>query len=870
MKKQFLLGLVAMALPLASWAADDVLKVTVTPTNSAETIVYAGDDTPSKFDVTVTFGDTELQAGQYTIFYTQTATGDNQVNVRNAGTYTAHAMITSSIEGLKIGDQAETEFTVDKLQVTSLAIENNEITKEYGTEDEDVDLSEFVTTSQLVADTDAEHADFIKCLKLVRKQGYEKLESVKDLIQVTLVANDDEDVESNYEYNPGNSVTVNVPLIITPKELTVERTEMTRKYNETPFGVSTTFALPYFELVDAIEEDDVEIEQMTYSGGASLTDAGEYALKATLKGKDKDNYTVKEIDADGNHVIFEIEKATLTVAKKTGVTDIEITYGDEDPDWFDIYTFTPSYAIAPATSPVAFAKAKAQTLVEVTRTEGDDADEDGYEITIALKTPAGVKNYVLAGYDESDVLVINPIKINTDQGSLIADITLAPAENIAELLTYKGKDFADASNIDLVKDLFTLTYGEDTELDYGTDYTISVDLTGYNNQEGKAIKAGHKFHIQVSGTGNYSGGCWVGGEYKIERANLTITAIDDESLFVKVENGEAVGDVTDLYTYTGLVGKDIDEEGNIVEGEVLKMWCNGKTPGTHDVHVIDVNDNDRDLTKGGKTDLVNYNITYDWTAQRITILDANGFVLDRSATEEGKTVADVCEKYNGLEVDVKMAARSFEANRWYTLVLPFDINVSEISKALGYAVVDTPVKSNTDQSVIAFGVHVGKVEANTLMLVKVEADPLTGEGLVDEDGNFTFGTREIKYVAEEVVTKDAAQNEYRGVYAPIKIEGDGYWYLTGGKFYNAGADGGKVGQVNINALGGYVYSPVARGNARILVEEADGTITAINAITGETIHNAAEGWYTIDGVKLNAQPTQKGVYINNGMKVVIK
>jgi hypothetical protein len=31
-----------------------------------------------------------------------------------------------------------------------------------------------------------------------------------------------------------------------------------------------------------------------------------------------------------------------------------------------------------------------------------------------------------------------------------------------------------------------------------------------------------------------------------------------------------------------------------------------------------------------------------------------------------------------------------------------------------------------------------------------------------------------------------------------------------------------------------------------------------------------EGWYTLDGRKLNARPTQKGIYINKGKKVVIK
>lgn len=29
-------------------------------------------------------------------------------------------------------------------------------------------------------------------------------------------------------------------------------------------------------------------------------------------------------------------------------------------------------------------------------------------------------------------------------------------------------------------------------------------------------------------------------------------------------------------------------------------------------------------------------------------------------------------------------------------------------------------------------------------------------------------------------------------------------------------------------------------------------------------------WYSLDGVKLAGKPTQKGIYINNGHKIIIK
>jgi hypothetical protein len=36
------------------------------------------------------------------------------------------------------------------------------------------------------------------------------------------------------------------------------------------------------------------------------------------------------------------------------------------------------------------------------------------------------------------------------------------------------------------------------------------------------------------------------------------------------------------------------------------------------------------------------------------------------------------------------------------------------------------------------------------------------------------------------------------------------------------------------------------------------------------VNTAASAWYTLDGRKLNGKPTAKGLYINNGRKVVIK
>jgi hypothetical protein len=53
---------------------------------------------------------------------------------------------------------------------------------------------------------------------------------------------------------------------------------------------------------------------------------------------------------------------------------------------------------------------------------------------------------------------------------------------------------------------------------------------------------------------------------------------------------------------------------------------------------------------------------------------------------------------------------------------------------------------------------------------------------------------------------------------------------------------------------------------------ANGETTAIGEIdtkTGEVTFDS-EAWYTLDGVRLSGKPSSKGIYINNGKKIVIK
>ena len=47
------------------------------------------------------------------------------------------------------------------------------------------------------------------------------------------------------------------------------------------------------------------------------------------------------------------------------------------------------------------------------------------------------------------------------------------------------------------------------------------------------------------------------------------------------------------------------------------------------------------------------------------------------------------------------------------------------------------------------------------------------------------------------------------------------------------------------------------------------TFGGISGVTTD-LRSGDDGWYTIDGRRLAGKPTQSGIYINNGKKILIK
>ena len=229
------------------------------------------------------------------------------------------------------------------------------------------------------------------------------------------------------------------------------------------------------------------------------------------------------------------------------------------------------------------------------------------------------------------------------------------------------------------------------------------------------------------------------------------------------------------------------------------------------------------------------------------------------------TIADGNEYTLRIENHGKLAAQ-----KWNTMVLPFDISVAKLSAAMkpaattanpnpdGYAIVNRMDKANTTASSIKFTLFMGTIPANEPFLIKttdeIDFTNVAITGIVDADK-----------VNDPSISNNAGDVKFNGLYA-MKADLSN----TERTVYNSGWYTNWTG-FNLTAFEAYFSGCDAA--ARIYVEDLDENgITAVKTLSADQINGLkiAEGWYTVNGIKLQSAPTEKGVYINNGKKVVIK
>ena len=471
-----------------------------------------------------------------------------------------------------------------------------------------------------------------------------------------------------------------------------------------------------------------------------------------------------------------------------------------------------------------------------------------------------------AGAADNYSFTLIPGNLQINKGKMIVkvkDITLAyngttaPAAGTFKLEAVFGMDPAEAENFDAI-----------------VTYDKAIAKFGYVD----AYKAVGPHTLTYKGTAPTA------TNYDIEfaegdAANGTLTVTKRPVTFIAVDQAIAYGDpFTPAVNATYIKNITVADKTDATYGKYYDAaTCYDLLPGTTMTDLIasvaaesmNVGDNAINLTK--KASEI-YEIiclpgvlTVGNTGIDITLNRVAKASYDDALTN---TAAKLITENDGKFVNVKFSDFDMYGEKWYPLVLPFATTVKKISDQFGYAVVNTFEGTDANGN-IQFKLAFGAIPANTPFIVKIY-----------ENKNMnavTFANAKIEKAHDangEVKIGDASGVQFVGTYKG-RVEGfrSNMYYFSTNQALDQYYKGNDTNKTYLRPLGAYFVDNAsdAANNAReILIEEADGSTTAISAVEADGSFVEANGWYTVGGAKLESVPTEKGVYIRNGKKVVIK
>lgn len=245
---------------------------------------------------------------------------------------------------------------------------------------------------------------------------------------------------------------------------------------------------------------------------------------------------------------------------------------------------------------------------------------------------------------------------------------------------------------------------------------------------------------------------------------------------------------------------------------------------------------------------------YDYTLDIVTL-----YVYDTQ--DNSSTLATINKKT--VNVVTLFGRTLYKDGSWNTLCLPFSLNAEEVSTQLN------PTKLKTLGST-SFNSETGTLTLNFIDATTIEAGKpyiikwTSGEDKTDP--SFSNVTIDNDYNA---VTTDYVN--FVGSFSPISLAvGDKtVLYLgAGNKLYYPSAAKTVNACRAVFALKGLTADEKAKARAFVLNFGDESTGITTTNDTNDT--NSDGAWFTLDGRKLSQKPSQHGIYIKNGKKVVIK
>jgi hypothetical protein len=357
-----------------------------------------------------------------------------------------------------------------------------------------------------------------------------------------------------------------------------------------------------------------------------------------------------------------------------------------------------------------------------------------------------------------------------------------------------------------------------TTLTSGTDYIVSYSN---NTNAGTAT-------VTVTGMGNYTG--TKAANFTINKALLTVTANS-----YTIERGEALP--TYEIQYSGFVN---NETASVLTTAPTASCAatSSNASGTYDI-----------IVSGGVA--TNYNFAYNngtlTIYESLSLTDGTAFVNAAPRTVDNLTYT-----------------RNYRNTNWQALYVPFSMSYDDwkddfdIGRIIAYYPYYDENGTMTKADLLMTYVTSGTLKPNHPYFIKAKT---TGEKTISLTNATLYASEENSVDCSTVEAKCT----FTGTYSPV--QNSEYYVMGGGKL-------GSLGNGTLSAMRWYltienrgsqfITPPPSSISLRVVSEEdATAILQTINDQRASTV-------YDLYGRTYDKMPTQRGVYIINGKKVMIK
>jgi hypothetical protein len=260
-------------------------------------------------------------------------------------------------------------------------------------------------------------------------------------------------------------------------------------------------------------------------------------------------------------------------------------------------------------------------------------------------------------------------------------------------------------------------------------------------------------------------------------------------------------------------------------------------------------------------------------------------LYDSGSDAEDNTSAIAAAAASSNTYDVTLSDRTlYKDGKWNTLCLPFSLNAEQIAANADFAgatlmTMDVTEKNGfdaTDGTLYLWFKTATAIEAGVPYLVKWDkaADYDNNPSVYDIVSPVFEGVTVSNSTAQIVESKTVGLETVQmvGTYSPVGVTADDKSILFLGDantLYYSTVDR------QIRSCRAYFSVPYINGHAgakaRAFALSFDGEeTTGILEVSANSNEVKDDVWYSLDGVRLSGKPTQRGMYINKGKKILVK